>query len=98
MRTPAYIQANCARCHTDVYDIKETAPVLYEGKQMFTQLGCVNCHQMDSVPSYENRKVGTDLRHVTAKLSPEYINTWVWAPKAFRPTTKDRKSACRERV
>ncbi|HEY7089243.1 MAG TPA: c-type cytochrome, partial [Tepidisphaeraceae bacterium] len=88
MRTPEYIQANCARCHSDTYDIKETAPVLYEGKQLFTQLGCVNCHQMDSIPAYENRKVGTDLRHVTAKLSPEYINTWIWAPKAFRPTTK----------
>jgi hypothetical protein len=25
---------------------------------------------------------------VTAKLSPAFINTWVWAPKAFRPTTK----------
>jgi hypothetical protein len=36
----------------------------------------------------QNRKVGTDLRHVTAKLSPQYINTWIWAPKAFRPTTK----------
>src|SRR4029079_12734350 len=33
-------------------------------------------------------KVGTDLRHVTAKLSPAYINTWIWAPKAFRPSTK----------
>jgi cytochrome c551/c552 len=88
MRTPEYLQANCARCHTDVYDIKETAPVLYEGRQLFTQMGCVNCHQMDSIPSYENRKVGTDLRHVTSKLSKEYINTWIWAPKSFRPTTK----------
>jgi cytochrome c551/c552 len=88
MRTPQYIEANCARCHTEVYDIKETAPVLYEGRQLFTQLGCVNCHQMDSIPLAQNRKVGTDLRHVTAKLSPAFINTWIWAPKAFRPTTK----------
>lgn len=88
MRSPDYLQANCARCHTDVYDIKDTAPVLYEGRQLFTQLGCVNCHQMDSIPADQNRKVGTDLRHVTSKLSPEYLNTWIWAPKAFRPTTK----------
>jgi len=33
-------------------------------------------------------KVGPDLRHVTAKLSPEFINTWIWSPKSFRPTTK----------
>jgi cytochrome c551/c552 len=34
------------------------------------------------------RKVGTDLRNVTAKLSPAFINTWVWAPKSYRPSTK----------
>ncbi|HVT88720.1 MAG TPA: c-type cytochrome [Tepidisphaeraceae bacterium] len=88
MRSRDLVQVNCARCHTDVYDIKEHAPTLYEGRQLFTQMGCVNCHQMDSIPAHENRKVGTDLRHVTSKLSKEYINTWVWAPKAFRPTTK----------
>lgn len=88
MRKPEYMEVNCARCHTEVYDIKESAPTLYHGRQLFTQLGCVNCHQMDSIPSSQNRRVGTDLRHITAKLSPAYVNTWVWAPKAFRPTTK----------
>ncbi len=33
-------------------------------------------------------RVGPDLRHVTAKLSPAMINTWIWSPKAFRPSTK----------
>jgi cytochrome c2 len=88
MRPPEQIQANCVRCHTDVYDIKEAAPVVYEGRKLFATLGCVNCHQMDSIPDYETRKVGPDLRHVTSKLSPEFINTWVWSPKAFRPSTK----------
>ena len=88
MRPPELIQANCVRCHTEVYDIKDEAPILYEGRQLFTNMGCVNCHQMDSIPVDQNRKVGTDLRHVTSKLSPEFINTWVWSPKAFRPSTK----------
>lgn len=88
MRTPQFIQANCARCHTEVYDIKQAAPALYQGRQLFTQLGCVNCHQMDSIPPEQNRKVGPDLRHVTEKLSPQFINTWIWSPGAFRPTTK----------
>jgi len=87
MRPPQYLQANCLRCHTDVHDIKEAAPVVAEGRLLFTHLGCVNCHQMDSVPKEENRKVGTDLRQVTAKLSPEFINSWIWAPKSFRPST-----------
>lgn len=88
MRSPEMIQANCVRCHVDAYDIKQEAPVVYEGRYLFTNLGCVNCHQMDSIPTYENRKVGTDLRHVTAKLSPAFINSWIWAPKSFRPSTK----------
>lgn len=102
MRPPQYIQSTCVRCHTDVFDIKDHAPIIYEGRQLFTSLGCVNCHQMDSirpddVPAGAEKqlvmsngrvKVGTDLRHVTSKLAREYINTWIWAPKAFRPTTK----------
>ena len=39
-------------------------------------------------PAGENRKVGTDLTHVKDKLSPEFVNSWVWAPKSFRPSTK----------
>jgi cbb3-type cytochrome oxidase cytochrome c subunit len=88
MLAPEYLQANCVRCHTGANDIREHAPVVYEGRQLFGEMGCVNCHQMDSIPAEEQRKVGTDLRHVTSKLSPAFINTWVWAPKAFRPTTK----------
>src|SRR5205823_1567363 len=40
------------------------------------------------ISSNGQRKVGTDLRNVTAKLSPAFINSWIWAPKAFRPSTK----------
>ncbi len=88
MRTPQFVQANCVRCHTAVNDIKETAPIVYEGRHLFSNLGCVNCHQMDSIPAAEQRRVGTDLRHLSAKLSPAMVNTWIWSPKAFRPTTK----------
>src|SRR4029453_8279415 len=90
-------------CHSDVNDIRQEAPRVYEGRMLFINMGCINCHQMDSVPpeatphdtsdlrliaANGQRKVGTDLRNVTAKLSPAYINTWIWAPKAFRPSTK----------
>lgn len=108
MRQPQYIQANCVRCHTEILDIKEEALTLYEGRRLFAELGCVNCHQMDSIreqvvpvnPSTGEKadrqfvmangqvKVGPDLRHVTSKLSPAFINTWMWSPKAFRPSTR----------
>src|SRR3989440_2936797 len=87
MRTPEYIQANCARCHTGIHEIKKEAPVLYEGRTLFAKLGCVNCHQMDSIPAEDKRQVGPDLRHVTTKLSNAFLDSWIWAPKAFRPST-----------
>jgi cytochrome c551/c552 len=102
MRPPEYLQANCARCHSNFHDIKEEAPVLYTGRVLFNKVGCSNCHQMDSVAPDEfeaknvlsdgtvetvRRRVGTDLRHVPGKLSKEFVSTWIWAPKAFRPST-----------
>ncbi|HEX8524187.1 MAG TPA: hypothetical protein VF669_18175, partial [Tepidisphaeraceae bacterium] len=117
MRPFKYLQSNCVRCHLNVDDIKDEAPQVYEGRSLFTNMGCANCHQLDPANTFRDtigaaadrllpaddfqnpsdlklissngqRKVGTDLRNITAKLSPAYINTWIWAPKAFRPSTK----------
>jgi cytochrome c551/c552 len=103
MRPPKYLQANCVRCHNDVNSIKDEAPKVFEGRSLFINMGCINCHQMDTIPNdfapkdpsdirlivaNGQRKVGTDLRNVTSKLSPAFLNTWIWAPKAFRPSTK----------
>lgn len=88
MRAAQHVEANCVRCHTQVSDIREYAPTLNEGRTLFASIGCSNCHQMDSIPAEQKRQVGPDLRHVADKLSPAFINTWVWAPKAFRPSTK----------
>lgn len=88
MRPGHTIQANCARCHSNIHDIKDHAPVLYEGRNLFAKHGCVNCHQMDSVPVAEaTRKVGPDLRQVPEKLSTAFLHSWIWAPKSFRPST-----------
>jgi cbb3-type cytochrome oxidase cytochrome c subunit len=51
MRPPQYIQANCVRCHSDVNDIRQEAPQVFEGRSLFINMGCVNCHQMNSVPA-----------------------------------------------
>lgn len=87
MRPPQFIEASCARCHTSIHDIQPTAPVLHQGRQLFTQMGCANCHAMDSIPADLKKQVGPDLRHITAKLSPAFLRSWIWAPQAFRPTT-----------
>jgi mono/diheme cytochrome c family protein/cytochrome c len=42
---------------------------------------------MDSIPADDKRQVGPDLRHVNAKLSNAFLDSWIWSPKSFRPST-----------
>jgi cytochrome c2 len=83
----AYAQADCLACHRNVYDIREAAPILYEGRKLFTTVGCIDCHRMDSIAEYEKRKVGPDLRHIDGKLSRGFVQAWLVDPKSFRPST-----------
>ena len=70
MRTPSFIQANCVRCHVDAYDIKNDAPTVYEGRYLFTNLGCVNCHQMDSIPAVREPQGGDRSAPRHGEVSP----------------------------
>jgi cbb3-type cytochrome oxidase cytochrome c subunit len=87
MRAIAYVQSNCVLCHRNGYDISDEAPKMCQGRQMFTSLGCVDCHGSEVVRDYEKRKVGPDLRHVDAKLSKAFVADWLMDPSKFRPST-----------
>lgn len=87
MRPMAYVQSNCIDCHRNVDDIRDDAPQLYAGRKLFVTRGCVDCHRMDTIASYEKRKVGPDLRHLAGNLSPQYVQAWITDPTAFRPST-----------
>ena len=56
MLVPKYVSANCAKCHHDIYDLErhdtETlveASNLVEGRDLFTKIGCINCHNIDEI-------------------------------------------------
>ncbi len=84
-----YIESSCNKCHEEIYDIAEEAPRLFEGRQLFAQVGCINCHAVESLEDdLDIKKVGPSLAHVKEKLSASMTASWVWAPKAFRPMTK----------
>ncbi len=88
MRTGRMAESNCARCHTNVSDIRREAPTLTTGRNLFLR-HCGNCHQADSLPADQRlRRIGPDLRHVTDKLSRPFLDSWIWAPKEFRPSTR----------
>ena len=91
-----YVESSCNRCHAQETEIESTAPVLAKGRLLFSQLGCVNCHAVDSLGSTlrnqpgmpDVRQVGPSLAHVREKLSEDMVASWTWAPKAFRPNTR----------
>jgi hypothetical protein len=103
MRPKRLMQANCSSCHSLIDDIRDEAPLLAQGKSLFVNKGCINCHKVAEFtpsprsdetlesPTYKQReleqKVGPDLRHVSAKLDRDFAKKWIFYPKGFRPTT-----------
>lgn len=91
-----YVESSCNRCHAQEMEVESTAPELAKGRLLFTSLGCVNCHAVDSLGSTlrnqpgmpDVRQVGPSLVHVKEKLSEDMVSSWTWAPKAFRPNTR----------
>jgi cbb3-type cytochrome oxidase cytochrome c subunit len=91
MYPPVYSEAGCAKCHTQVSDIDEfegeqAGQRINHGRYLFTSVGCVNCHSVDKLP--DAPRVGPDLSHVREKLSPAFVQQWVWQPQDFRPSTR----------
>ncbi|MGA2496481.1 MAG: c-type cytochrome [Tepidisphaeraceae bacterium] len=88
MRAGRTAESNCVRCHSNISDIRREAPTLATGRNLFLR-HCGNCHQAESLPADQRlRHIGPDLRHVTDKLSRPFLDTWIWAPKEFRPSTR----------
>ncbi len=89
MHAMQYIESSCNKCHTEIFDLKETAPRLFEGRRLFADMGCVNCHAVtDLEDDLDIRKIGPSLAHLPDKLSPQMVASWIWSPKAFRPLAK----------
>ena len=85
-----YVEASCLKCHTAGADVSQSenrplATRIANGRQLFTQTGCINCHKVQDLDA--SRKVGPDLQHIKQKLSPEFAQQWIWYPRDFRPST-----------
>jgi len=93
MLLPKYVSASCAKCHQDIYDLErhDTATLkeasnLVEGRDLFTKIGCINCHDVGGLS--DSRRVGPDLAHVGDKLSGDFMERWIAYPNDFRPSTR----------
>ncbi len=91
MFLPRHSEAGCTKCHTDIADIdrfegRREGAKINQGRHLFASLGCVNCHNVDALAGA--RKVAPDLTFVGAKLTPGFIQQWVFFPQKFRPSTR----------
>ena len=92
MLLPKYVSASCAKCHYDIYDLQryrsetlEEASNLVNGRELFTKIGCINCHVVTGLT--DSPRVGPDLAYVADKLSTGFMEHWIDYPNDFRPST-----------
>lgn len=89
MHSLLYVESSCSKCHDEIFDVKAEAPRLFEGRKLFAQLGCVNCHSVEGIADdLDIKRMGPSLVNVKDKMSPDMLASWIWAPKALRPTTR----------
>ena len=84
MLPTAMTEASCAKCHKqEVYvPNAETLNVAYA---TYERAGCYACHK---TRGFENlRKPGPILTKIDAKLTPDWVKTWIRNPRAVKPTT-----------
>ncbi len=93
MLLPKYVSASCVKCHDRIYDLErhkaeplDAAHNVVEGRTLFTQVGCINCHNVEGLTGA--RQVGTDLTYVADKLSAGFMERWIQSPEDFRPATR----------
>ncbi len=80
------IEASCIQCHTTSMElIADDAPKVTEGYRLVEQYGCYSCHKIEWFPT--SRRPGPSLKNLAAKLTPDFVDSWISDPKAFRPTT-----------
>ena len=81
-----FTEASCVQCHKTSMDlISADAPVVSRGYELVERYGCYSCHKIDWFPT--KRRPGPTLTNLRAKLSSEFIASWIANPKEFRPTT-----------
>ncbi len=80
-----FVQSSCNKCHIQQWKV-DLAPVYNEGKQLFVNAGCVNCHTIKGLEWAP--KVGPDLSRIREKVYPEWMLAWVKKPTDYLPQTR----------
>ena len=67
----------------DRYDARFTPAEARRGEELYRQLGCVGCHQLNLQGGY----VGPDLSNTGIRLRPGWTAAWLLSPNSCKPGT-----------
>jgi cytochrome c2 len=67
----------------DRYDARFTPAEARRGEELYRQLGCVGCHQLNLQGGY----VGPDLSNTGTRLRPGWTAAWLLSPNSYKPGT-----------
>jgi len=81
----AFMQAKCDKCHAQELTLSH-APLLSQGKKLFTDVGCWGCHPIEGYNDLAKR--GPTLTTIASKTSQGWLHTWISYPKGWRPGTR----------
>ena len=91
------VQASCASCHGNLQKIENHAPLLVQGKRLFTEKGCYGCHAIKDFGgqvSVELTEVGSkpyQLIHADFEMMPpphdriHWIQAKLASPRSLNP-------------
>jgi mono/diheme cytochrome c family protein len=77
-------EASCAKCHKGETFIPHS-PTLTRAYATYERAGCYACHKTRGFEGL--RKPGPNLTQIGAKLTPEWVKTWIRKPSAIKPAT-----------
>ncbi|MDX1387286.1 MAG: c-type cytochrome, partial [bacterium] len=80
-----YVESSCNKCHVNQF-VLDLAPVYTQGKELFVEYGCINCHKVDGLDWAP--KIGPDLASIKEKVYPEWMFAWVKQPTTYLPHTR----------
>ena len=77
-------EASCAKCHKQQVFVPK-ADSLDLAYATFERAGCYACHK---TRGFENiKRPGPILTKIDAKLTPDWVKTWIRNPRSVKPTT-----------
>jgi mono/diheme cytochrome c family protein len=88
-----FMENSCSLCHGA--NIKEQAPVLAKGREIFKEVGCRGCHKVKGIEKVE---VGPPLKNIGEKVKKDWIYRWLRDPRGmisnakmpdFKPTDQE---------